>query len=545
MNQICRRGIKIRVGWLSVMISLGAGLCHSATNAQTLSTTVREIRAEAVRKNNAGGRPLPLAGHWNAGDYPNGFDPDYQLTMIERGHHLLPWFGQPGPHSQPDDPQQAGYFERAIKRAAALKLPISFLSTQWERLLTDDPAYFNLPAAENPNVINLLGHPQRMVSPVGPVAPWREVGRQWMSSPLLRKLEEWYPDPSFVLFVSNNEHAKPEWGQATADRHYLKQYGPGGSHQAWRQAFGEGWIERYRAMQVAMVEGLIQSAWKKNARFIGYNAFGPPFFGRSPNWIGFSLIVPGRIDPGPLMWDGASPSYYVWETDDSTDYTVYSPQIEAMNYVFMQQEAWQLNADFWYEISVWDGRSPGAPKDKAKIYAARGQTFTPERYSGFVQFGMWLLRPRVVREFRPGNDTRANSEAYFLPIIAAVDRVYANQALKSFWRSGTLVPNRAHQHPYQSEIPAEYRHVDRWFLLDTSLDPPRPWQPGTELPVFALALVEGKPPARRWLLYAHSPLTARQGVALSIPEYGVFKVDVKVGGSFYLIAEKGRTVKIL
>lgn len=545
MNQIRLQGLNAHVRRLMIVMSLSLLLNNGAARAQSQPAVVREIRDEALRKNNSGGRPLPLAGHWNAGDYPDGFDPDYQMTMIERGHHLLPWFGQPSPDSVPGNPQQSRYFERAFKRAAALKLPISFLSTQWERLLTDDPAFFNLPADENPNVINFIGQPQRMVSPFGPVASWREVGRKWITSPMLSRLEEWYPEPPRVLFVSNNEHPKPEWGQIEMDLHFVKLYGTGRDREFLRQTVSEGWIERYRAMQVAMVDGMKQKAWKANSVLIGYNAFGVPFFGRSANWPGYSLTVPGRVDANPLMWDGGSPSYYVWETDDSTDYTVYSPQIEAMNYVFMQQDAWQANPDFWFEFSVWDGRSPGAPKDKAKIYASRGQTFTPERYGGFVQFGMWLLRPRVVREFRPGNDTKANSEAYFLPIVAAVDRVYANQVLKSFWRSGTLVPNRAHQHPYQSNIPTAYQKVDRWFLLETSLDPPRPWTQSTALPVFSLALVQGKKPARQWLLYAHSPLAARKGVAITLPDYGVIKIDVNVGGSFYLVNEKGNKVKMI
>jgi hypothetical protein len=155
-----------------------------------------------------------------------------------------------------------------------------------------------------------------------------------------------------------------------------------------------------------------------------------------------------------------------------------------------------------------------------------------------VQFGMWLLRPRVVREFRAWLDTLAASEAYFLPIVEAVDRVHAKPTLQAFWRKGQLVANPAHPHPYQTNLPPEYQGVERWFLLDTSLDPPRPWGLDTELPVFSLALVLGKAPERRWLVYAHAPLGGRQNVSITIPEYGRMRINVAVAGSFYLVDEK-------
>src|SRR5262249_24738835 len=124
-----------------------------------------------------------------------------------------------------------------------------------------------------------------------------------------------------------------------------------------------------------------------------------------------------------------------------------------------------------------------------------------------------------------------------------VDRVHRDPTLREFWRKGSLVPNRAGTHPYQAAIPAEYQNVDRWFLLDTSLDPKHPSELGTPLPVFALALALGAAPRRQWLIYAHAPLGARQSVQVTIPGYRAVMINVAVGGSFYLVDEKGRSVK--
>ena len=73
--------------------------------------------------------------------------------------------------------------------------------------------------------------------------------------------------------------------------------------------------------------------------------------------------------------------------------------------------------------------------------------------------------------------------------------------------------------PVRAAATAENQQADRWFLLDTSLDPPRPWSLATPLPVFALALAQGTAPARQWLLYAHAPLGDRKAVGVTIPGY--------------------------
>src|SRR5205823_6082993 len=136
-------------------------------------------------------------------------------------------------------------------------------------------------------------------------------------------------------------------------------------------------------------------------------------------------------------------------------------------------------------------------------------------YAGMVQFGMWLLRPRVVREFRGWQQPWDDGRPYFMAIVDAVDRVHTDPLLREWWRTGQLVPNRAHKHLYQSDIPREYVNADRWFLLDANVNPRFPWDPTTEIAVFSLTLVKGTSPAREWLVYAHAPLGDRRNVLLT------------------------------
>jgi hypothetical protein len=488
------------------------------------------------------GYPLPMIGHWNLGEAPNGFSPNYQIQLMEQGNHILPWFLMPSWNAQPDNPHWLEYYEKAIKKAAELKLPIALVSTQWEIWLSVEERYLTLSPAENPNVVTAEGKINREVSPVGGIDAWRDVGRRWTASPMMRKLQEWYPNPPYILFVSNNEHTKLPWNRLQEDKRYLEKYGLNKDDEFKRRVAADGWIERYRAMQAGLRKGLNNENWQAKAVFIGYNAFGPAHFGRWSGWAEHSLYNKGQIDPSALAWDGGSVPFYVFNWSAITDYTVFSPQVEAMNWVFMQAEARRQNPDFWFEMSVWNGNMPGAASDKLASYLGQGQSYSPERYKGMVQFGMWLLRPRVVREFRGWLETVGEFESYFLPLVKAVDQVHSQVVLRDFWQKGKLVANKANKHPYQTLVPVEYESSDRWFLLDTSLDPARPWQLKTPLPIYALALTQGKSPQRQWLVYAHAPLGEQKQAIIHLPDYHSIKVDVSVSGSFYLVNEKWQRV---
>ena len=530
----------------------------------------KEIREEATRTNSdSAGHPLPLACSWCCGHFPSdlsaGWRPENQLRLIAQGHHLLPWFAHPL-GDVPADPEAFGvkYYKAAIERARDLKLPLTFVASQWESFLSGKP-YVDLPAAQNPNVVTAEGKIQPRVSPFGPVAPWREVGRTHTDNPWMKQIQQWYPDPPLIIFLSNNEHGKLHWTEVETEPRYIEKFGKGRDNNFKRQVVVDGWIERYRALQGGLRDGLANETWKKNSIYIGYDAFGPPHIGRwggkdpadgtTPGgWLHYSLYTAGRIDPSPLMWDGGSPSYYTDDWNQRTDHTLWSPQVEFMNLVFMQREALKLNPRFWFEFSVWDGYHNDREREKRypskrSVYRAAGQTYDPERYGGFVQYGLWLMRPRAVRDFRgwtepwvdkvdkEGRVTHEAGGPYFMAIAKVVDRVHTNPVLRQWWRKGELVPNRAHPHPYQAAFPEEYRQEDRWFLLDTTLDPARPWNLGTALPVFGLALTRGQAPHREWLVYAHAPLGEKKGVGVTIPGYKAVTVDVPVAGAFYQVSE--------
>jgi hypothetical protein len=554
----------------STLIALAVLFAHAGAAEPDTDRVAAEIREEAIRSNrDAVGRPLPLAAHWNvSGVGGAGFSPAYQVELLKKGHHILPWLDWP-PTDQmlnttfkKGDTRRQQYidkrmkeYEPIIKELARRRLPISFLATQWESILTYDKAFLDLPAEKNPNSIGTDGKVQHRVCPFGPVEPWREVGRVWTDNAFMKKFQEWYPDPPLVVFISNNEHAKLPWTEVETSKRYMDKYGKGKPDEFKRKVVSDGWIERYRAMLESMRAGLTSENWRKHVKFVGYEAFPPVHFGRWSGWKDYSLYTTGRLDPQPLSWDGGSPSYYLHNWMAITDYTLWSPQVETMNWVFMLEEVQRTRPEFWFELSTWDGNTPDQGNDKRKFYIRQGQRFTPARYEGFVQYGMWLTRPRVVREFRSHLETIEYAGPYFEPILAAVDRVYTNPTLQRFWRKGALVVNPRGKHPFQSAIPAEYKDTPRWFLLDTSLTPKemraeefdnaKPPSRQTEVPIFALALVLGSSPEREWLVFAHAPRAAQRDVSITLPDFGPITVDVPQSGSFYHVKENGKQVSAI
>ena len=162
---------------------------------------------------------------------------------------------------------------------------------------------------------------------------------------------------------------------------------------------------------------------------------------------------------------------------------------------------------------------------------------------------------RVIREFPYSGyvyGPLSVDEPWLVPIISAVDRIYANGVLERFWRSGQLVSNPTRPHPYQQAIVAKYANADRMFLLNTDLHPPLPWSNGSveplldlQLPVFALALSIGQAPTREWLVYIHSPLQDRSAVQVTIPGYKAVQVTAPVAGAFYLVTETDGTISLV
>lgn len=531
---------------VSLLLAVSILNCVDAAERE-IPLAAREVTEEATKSSSDKLRPLPVACAWGTAV---SFPPAELIKLLREGHHVLPALATRayGKKAKATEKLYSDY-RQLLSELKALNLPVVLISSQWEAPLSGQK-YINRDIDANPNVITLEGKILAKVSPFGPIEPWKEVGYNLTdNNSLLRLMQTLYPNPPKVIFVSNNEHKKLEWKDAEKSARFLHKYGKNTSPELKRKVVGDGWIARYRALQAGMKEGLINDNWREKCIFIGYGAFGPEVLGRWYGWPEYSLYTQDRFSPYPLMWDGGSPPYYTHDWNPSSDYKVWSPQIEFMNLVFMQKKALKMNPDFWLELSTWDGydgkRRENKYPSKRSVYINAGQSYSPKRYEGYVQFGLWLIRPRALREYRGWTFPWEEAKPYFMAVIACVDRVYDTPRLKEFWQRAELVPNRAHKHPYKSVIPENFQNEDRWFLLDCSANPQFPWSLSTQIKVFSLALVLGESPRRQWLVYAHSPLGREENVTVTIPDYKQVKITSEVAGSFYLVDESSdKTMKV-
>ena len=136
-------------------------------------------------------------------------------------------------------------------------------------------------------------------------------------------------------------------------------------------------------------------------------------------------------------------------------------------------------------------------KSKACQYIKDGQTFTPARYRGWAQFGMWLLRPRVVREFRASTEVREPWRPYFRAVALGRGSRLRQPGLGAV-AGARRVGGEPRPWPTHSRLtsPRSTGRIDRWYPVGHDLDPKRPWEMTTNLPVFSLALVRGEAGSR-------------------------------------------------
>jgi hypothetical protein len=174
---------------------------------------------------------------------------------------------------------------------------------------------------------------------------------------------------------------------------------------------------------------------------------------------------------------------------------------------------------YWPELLTWEQRQsdPSLGIDY----------MSPQRYLGSVQYGLWLLRPRVLREYQPALDT--THEAYFKVVLDAVDHVWSDPDLIRFWRRGTLVANDAFRdrstpyldygNPFSWPVQFQAYGKPRWFNLSVAypfnddkqrgvagnpLAFNKPWIQPPNITTWSLALQLGGAPNRQWLVYMYA-----------------------------------------
>jgi len=242
--------LTVSVVLLAVIVGAHAMAQSAALNAKARRAAA-EIRAEALLPpHGARGRPLPLIGHWNTGgSRGQGWTPEYELQLLGRGVHLLPWMNWPrgdvGANAEAAERFDA-YYRPLLDYCRTLRLPISLRGTQWEAMLVKKE-YRQRAVNQSPAVVSPDGKVVAKLSPFGAIAPWRDPARGYVDTPAMKRLQRLYPQPPLVLLISNNEAPRLRWHQVeTLSKRYLDQYGKGHSDEFKRDVVARGWMKQSR-----------------------------------------------------------------------------------------------------------------------------------------------------------------------------------------------------------------------------------------------------------------------------------------------------------
>jgi len=458
---------------------------------------------------------LPYVAHWS----DNLFTPAKQCELIESGVPLIANIDL-HPDKDVDYYQEKGYQE-LLQLCKALQIPITLVSTQWEQCL--------LQRGEK-------------LSPFIPDKQFKEPANKFIDTQEMKWLQSMYPNPNKVLFLLNNETPKIRWDQINNDADYIVRYPVGLSYEQRKEILRDAWMSRFNIM-FAQARSLLTPEWSRVSRFIGYEAFARPEVGRWHGWGTYSNDTHEMIDWQLGCFDGCSAVCYTHNWNTSRDHWIWSPQIECMNYLWQQRF---MPPDYYFELSVWDGNYHWYPdmgydeiwlsESKACQYMKDGQTYTPERYEGFIQFCMWLMRCNI-REWRQWNVEPNRWALWTQKLIDVPSRVWRSSILRKFWEEGVLIPNSKRAHPYNKNMPSEWLKQQRFYLLETSLMPATFTHLSENIPVFAIGWFSR---GGDFLVYAHAPICEVE-TTIEVPGYGEIKVAVPVKGGFWHI--QGQSVQ--
>ena len=415
----------------AVVVSAGVWFSGSAaaqSQAESRSAAA-DIAAWAQLKeaNGPEGRPLPLTASWVPGGM---FGMPEMVEMIKRGHHVLPTIQDPkfgatyhyilqdqdGPPTESS--HHLGWLPKLrpeFEYLAEHKLPFALMGNNWasgpvrleyqyQRANNENKKVF--PPEQSARLMiekdgEVTSGSWKLSSPFAPDERWAEFGEFWMGHGGMTWLQALYPDPPMVVWLNNNEAGEIGLKHANWSLRFQKQYGNQNlDEDAKQRILQEAYDHKYRVLFDAARQTLTEPAWKNNSLFVAYNAWPRSVKGRT--WERNHASEWKR-------YDGSMPEFYLndWQIyRGKTDYNYWSPQTEGLRVQSSQDVIFDLDPDHYFASIAWDGGQPAARRSAINSMATGmygtgpQQRWDMHRYEGMVQFGLWAMRPRVMREFR-------------------------------------------------------------------------------------------------------------------------------------------------
>ena len=326
------------------------------------------------------------------------------------------------------------------REACSLGLPITLRSTQYEDSLKFLEPFRSLPYETSPHVFGLDGTKDLSMLDLQYPSdePFYDLGVLWGQTSRLATYQNICPDPSAIMFLSNNESRWIRPYQLGVSKRFVDEHGNDASNDVKQQVLDDlldanlanNWPTGHKSPLHRGIQDTLPTGWQDKAFFVGFTAVGPRFYGRWWGWWNNSSPSNMHLTTTPGWWDGGSGDYYLDNWSHITDYRVWSVQTEVQNWVFMKEKALEMDPNYWFELSSWDGGF-GSRKDKLSRFVP----FNEHRYKAIIQFGLWVLRPRMVREFRSYHQPLEDNESYFQAVLDAIRPIHENNVLRQFWRT--------------------------------------------------------------------------------------------------------------
>lgn len=284
------------------------------------------------------------------------------------------------------------------------------------------------------------------------------------------------------------------------------------------------------------------------------------------SWPATALNDPKPIDKWFRAWDGVLGGGFIFG-EHIVDFMNGRFLLYAgfhSNFLDTQilEQDWSPN--FWNELYTYhtgDILSGELVKHGQAYVEAKYPHLTSARARGMTQLFLWMNRPRIVRSFDSClgyGQFRTYAERFFTADIAAVDRVWNESDLRSFWENSELVENKAYLDEFETRgIVPYYRNENglppKYWLLKTSSENIHftSWLNGnygigtTTVMTDVSAIARRQDPETgpdRYLVYAFTqkPSTLKQ-VVITVPRPGDgtdtfnLTVDVEQGGSIFVV----------
>jgi len=518
---------------------------------------VAAVKTESALPTTGGAtRPLPLLSHW-AIEVPQsnpevGWGANWQHDQIVAGKLFLPWIRLPNPlywHNGQPSPDWTYQFQEILEYAAANGLPIGIKTYQPEAAFYTSGMPINFvgfAAADNPCAY-ISGARQNIADAIDPGTSWYDCGYMFWDNAIADWIQTLHPNPPRVILYNNNEGTKLTSFNIATSQRVIDAYPTVASYTTQQKI--ELVFDLYEARFNDMWDGMkarMSANWASVIEVVNYSPFNAGlgyFYGRytyAPNYWGWRT---GEQAAEHRRCDGFSQQWYNNHSSQALSHydQVNSPQMHATWWPVQLDFIFSENAEFWLELATWYGNSQDIS----------WSGMNPSGYQGMCLYGMWMIRPRVLREYQDATAKITGSVSGFSygtfwdNVVAAIQRIHDNDTLRAFWQDSELLANGVETVPTlfanASALPvdAAFDTTDNWFKLTTSVDPGAYTADTTKVPVWAIARERGDTPNRQWLIYAFATDTDRTGVTVTVPVYGDIVINIPETGGYWVATEGG------